>query len=67
MVGKIKENLLPVDYQQNLCRQVQNLRKKDTLVHEFTEELFRLSLRYGINEPEYQCVARYINGLKYLI
>ena len=43
------------------------MRKKDTHVRECTEEFFRLSLRSGIKELEYQCVARYMNGLKYLI
>jgi hypothetical protein len=67
MVSKIEEKFFPVDYQQNLCRQVQNPRKKDIHVHEYTEDFFQLSLIYGINEPECQCVAIYVNGLKYLI
>jgi hypothetical protein len=36
-------------------------------VYEYTEEFFMMSLRSGIKEPEYQCVARYMNGLKYTI
>jgi hypothetical protein len=67
MVTKIKEKFLPVDYQQNLFRQVQNLRQRETYVREYTEEFFRLSLRAGLKEPEFQRVARYVNGLKYLI
>jgi hypothetical protein len=67
MVRKIKEKFLHVDYQQNLCKQVQNLRQKETYVCEYTEEFFKLSLRSGIKEPEYQRVARYVNGLKYHI
>jgi hypothetical protein len=46
---------------------VQNLRQKETYVHEYTEEFFKLSLRSGIKEPEYQRVVRYMNGLKYHI
>jgi hypothetical protein len=67
MVSKIKEKFLPVDYQQNLCKQVQNLRKKETFVREYTKEFFKLSLRSGMKEPEYQRVERYVNGLKYQI
>jgi hypothetical protein len=37
MVSKIKEKFLPVDYQQNLCKQVQNLRQKETSVCEYTK------------------------------
>ena len=36
-------------------------------VCKYTEDFFRLSLRSGIKEPKYQCVARYVNGLKYAI
>jgi hypothetical protein len=67
MVRKIKEKFLPVDYQQNLCRQVKNLRQKETFVREYTEEFFKISLRSGIKEPKYQRVERYMNGLKYQI
>jgi hypothetical protein len=51
MVTKIKEKFLHVDYQQNLFRQVQNLRQRDTYVHEYTKDIFRLSLRVGLKEP----------------
>ena len=67
MVSKIREKFVPLDYQQNLCRQVQNLRQKDVSMHEYTEYFFRLSLISGIKELEYRCVARYVNGLKYEI
>jgi hypothetical protein len=46
---------------------VQNLRQNETYVHEYTEEFFKISLRSGIKEPEYQRVERYVNGLKYQI
>ena len=62
MVNKLRENFLPTDYQQSLCKKVQNLRQNDTYVWDYIEELFRLSLRLGIKELEYQCVDRYING-----
>jgi hypothetical protein len=42
MVTKIKEKFLHVDYQQNLYRQVPNLWQKETYVHEYTEEFFKL-------------------------
>jgi hypothetical protein len=46
---------------------VKNLRWKETYVHEYTEEFFKLSLESGIKKPKYQRVARYMNGLKYQI
>jgi len=33
MVSKIKEKFLLIEYQQNLCQQVQNLGQKETFVH----------------------------------
>jgi hypothetical protein len=51
MVSKIKEKFLHVDYQQNLCKQVQNLWKKEAFVREYMEEFFKLSLRSGMKEP----------------
>lgn len=67
MVSKIKDKFLLVDYKHNLCRQVQTLRKKDTFVHEYTEEFFNSLFRLGIKEMKHQQVARYVNGLNYLI
>jgi hypothetical protein len=67
MVIKIKEKFLPIDYQQNLCRQLQNLRQKEISVHEYTEEFFKLLLRSGIKELEYQRMKRYVNNMKYHI
>jgi hypothetical protein len=65
MVGKIKEKFLPVDYQQNLCKQVQNLKQKEISLREYTKEFFKLSLRSRMKEPQYMRVERYVNGLKY--
>ena len=67
MVTKVKEKFLPVDYQHNLFWQVQNLRQRETFVPKYTEEFFRMSLRAVLKEPKFQQVARYVNGLKYLI
>ena len=36
-------------------------------MREDTEEFFRMSLRYGIEEPKYHHVDRYMNRLKYAI
>jgi hypothetical protein len=65
MVSKIKEKFFPVDYQQSLCRQAQNLKQKETFVWEYTKRIFKLSLKSGLKEPKYQRVARYVNGLKF--
>jgi len=53
MVSKIKEKFLPVEYLQNLCKQVQNLMQKETYVREYIEEFLKLSLESGVKEPKY--------------
>ena len=53
------------DYQLNLLRQLQNLRQKAMTVKEYTEEFFRLNIRFGHTEGGIERVARYINGLRY--
>jgi hypothetical protein len=63
-VSKIKDNYLPVDYQQSLCKQAQNLKQKETFVREYIEEFFKLPLGLGLKEMEYQRVSRYVNRLK---
>ena len=65
MLYKIKIQFMPKDYQLNLLRQLQNLRHKAMIVKEYTEEFFRLNIRYGHTEGGPERVARYINGLRY--
>lgn len=67
MVAKIKENVLPVDYEQNVYRRVKNLREKETYFFKYNEDFFRLSLQLGIKEPKFQIFARYVNVMEYLI
>jgi hypothetical protein len=48
MVSKIKEKFIPINYRQNFCKHVQNLRKKETYVREYKEGFLKLSLRLEI-------------------
>ena len=45
MVRKIKNKFLPIDYQVSLLRKMQNLKQKDMIVKEYTEEFYRLDIR----------------------
>ena len=47
MVNKMKKKFLPIDYQVNLLRKIQNLRQKDMNVKEYTEEFYRLDIKSG--------------------
>jgi hypothetical protein len=47
MVAKIKANFIPKDYQINMFRISQNLRKKKMIVKEYIEEFYRLNIGVG--------------------
>lgn len=62
MVKNLKKKFLPVDYQVNLIRKMQNLREKDMSVKEYTEEFYRLDIRSGHVDDDVEKVARYLNS-----
>ena len=47
MLYKIKSQFIPKDSQLILFRQLQNLRRKGMTIKEYTEEIFKLSIRVG--------------------
>jgi hypothetical protein len=47
MVFKIREKIIPKDYQINLFRRLQTPRQKNLLVKEYTEEFYRLNISAG--------------------
>jgi hypothetical protein len=67
MVEKLKAKFIPMDYQINLFRKLQNLRQKGFLVKEYTEEFYKLNIREEHRENDEEKVVRYINGLRYEI
>jgi hypothetical protein len=67
MVAKLKAKFIPKDYKINIYRRLQNLKQRGLSVKEYTEEFYRLNIRAGQKENEYEKIARYINGLRYEI
>eukprot|EP00253_Pinus_taeda_P017366 PITA_17366 len=64
MVAKLKGIFLPKDYQVELYRRVQNLRKKGMTVKEYTEEFYRVNLWAGYIDDTPEKTTRYVNGLR---
>lgn len=64
MEAKLKEKILPKDYQIMFYRQVQNLKQRGMTVKEFTEEFYKLNLRAGYVEDTPEKTARFLNGLR---
>jgi hypothetical protein len=65
MIAKMKENIIPRDYQITLFRRMQNLRQKLMTVKEYTEKFYKLNIRVGHRESDDEKVVRYMNGLRY--
>ena len=64
MVNNIKKKFLPIDYQVNLLRRMQNLEQKDMSVKDYTKEFYRLDIKFGHIDDEIEKVVRYLNGLR---
>ena len=64
IVSKVKKKFLPVDYQVSLLRKMQNLKQKDMTMKEYTEEFYRLGIRFGHVDDDVEKIARYINGMR---
>jgi hypothetical protein len=67
MVAKLKEKIIPKDYQINMFRKLQNLRQKILTVKEYTKKFYKLNMRAGQKENDDEKKAMYINGLRYEI
>jgi hypothetical protein len=67
IVGKLKDKLIPKDYQINILRKLQNLVKKGFSMKEYTKEFYKLNIRGGHRENDEEKVSKYINGLRYEI
>lgn len=64
MKNKIKDQFLPIDYEVQMYKKLQNIRKRELGVNAYTEEFYKLSLRSKKHEKEEEKVARYLNGLR---
>ena len=64
MVNKVKKKFFPTDYQVSLLRKMQNLRQRDMTVKEYTEEFYRLDIRFGHVDDNVEKISRYINRLR---
>ena len=63
MKKNLREQFLPFNYTQSLCKDLHNL-KQEGSVEEYTEAFHQLVVRVDLNESEEQMVARYLSGLK---
>jgi len=67
MVAKLKGKFLPRDYPLNIFLEMQNLKHKFMSIKEYTEELYKLNIRFGHLETDEEKLARKVNGLKFEI
>lgn len=67
MVTKLKAKFIPLDYELELFKKLQNLKQKYTIVKDYTEEFYKLTIRPRHRELSKEKVARYINVLRFNI
>ena len=63
MKKKLREQFLPFNYTQSLCKDLHNL-KQEGSVEEYIEAFHQFIVRVDLNESEEQMLARYLSGLK---
>ena len=64
---KLKAKFIPTNYELELFKRLQNLKQKDMIVKDYTEEFYKLTIWSGHRELSKEKVARYANGLRFNI
>ena len=67
MVTKLKAKFIPTNYKLELFKKFQNLKQKDMIVKDYTEEFYKLTIWSGHRELSKEKVGQYINGLRFNI
>lgn len=62
-VTKLKNQFIPIDYELEFLKILQNLRKKEKFV-EYTKELYKMIIRVGHSEARNDNVVWYIHGMR---
>lgn len=64
MVAKLKQKLIPIDYELDMLKKMQGLKQVGKFVQEYTEEFYQVLIKIDHAEADKEKVARYINGLR---
>ena len=64
MVNEEKKKFLLANYQVSWLRKMQNLREKDMIVKEYTDEFYRLDIRSKHVDDDVEKIVRYVNRLR---
>jgi hypothetical protein len=65
--GQAEGKIFPCRFLSDLLKKLQDLRQREMSVKDYTEEVYRVSIRSGKSMEIEEVVARYVNGLRYLI
>ena len=64
MIAKLKWKLILVDYELDILKKMQGLKKTDFFFQEYTEEFYRVLIRIDYAKVDKEKVAHYLNGLR---
>ena len=64
MIAKLEKNFIPIDYDLDLLKKIQGLKKAGKSVQEYMEEFYQVLIRTDHAEVDKEKVSHYINGLR---
>ena len=62
-MNKLKKQFIPVDYELDLFKKMQGLKKVGKSIQEYIEEFYRVLIRVGHVEENKEKVYHYLSGL----
>ena len=63
MVARMKQQFTPMDYELDLLKKMQGLKKARIFFQEYIEEFYRVLIRTGHADADKEKVSHYLNGL----
>lgn len=64
MIAKLKQKFTLVDYELDLLKKIQGLKKERRSTQEYIEEFFQVLIKIGHAKDDKEKVSQYLNGLR---
>ena len=64
MVAKLKWKFIPIDYELDMLKKMQGLKKSGESIQEYIEEVYQVLIRSSYVNADKEKVSHYINGLR---
>ena len=64
IIAKLKQKLIPIDYELDMLKKMQGLKQARKFIQEYTEEFYQVLIRTGPAKVDKDKVFHYVNGLR---